>query len=67
VNLAVAYADVFFALKKTAEKSERADKFFPWTAPVKELDGKVLERIYDTPFDPYVSDKGAKAWHVRTN
>jgi iron complex transport system ATP-binding protein len=68
VNLAVAYADVFLALKKPMGGCGREDSGFPWTAPVKELDGEVLERLYDTPFDAYFSGKGAdKAWHVRIN
>jgi iron complex transport system ATP-binding protein len=61
VNLAVAYADVFFALK-------RREDGISWISPaeaVEKLDGEVLERIYDTPFDSYVSGKGEKVWHVR--
>jgi iron complex transport system ATP-binding protein len=68
VNLAVVYADVFVALKKSmGEESTRNDEGFPLTAPVEQLDGDVLNRIYDAPFDPYVSHKGAKVWHVRAN
>ena len=71
VNLAVVYADVFVALKnlqKSMQKdSVRKDESFPLTAPVEQLDGEVLERIYDAPFDSYVSLKGAKVWHVRVN
>jgi iron complex transport system ATP-binding protein len=78
VNLAVVYADVFLALKKPAgemsirkttkgEESMRENGSFPLTAPIERLDGEVLEQIYDAPFDPYVSPKGAKVWHVRVN
>jgi iron complex transport system ATP-binding protein len=76
VNLAVAYADAFLALRKPAEKAGKnangankvdEDEGFPWTASAEELDEKVLERIYDAPFDSYISHRGAKVWHVRVN
>ncbi|MDR2178900.1 MAG: ABC transporter ATP-binding protein [Synergistaceae bacterium] len=77
VNLAVVYADVFLALKKSLEgemkddvKGEMKDvkeSGFPLASPVERLDGEVLERIYGVPFDPYVSPKGAKVWHTRVN
>jgi iron complex transport system ATP-binding protein len=67
VNLAVTYADVFLALKKSIKQDEIKDEGFPMTRPVERLDGEVLERIYGAPFDPYVSPKGAKVWHVRVD
>ncbi|MDR1978271.1 MAG: ABC transporter ATP-binding protein [Synergistaceae bacterium] len=72
VNLAVAYADVLLALTRP-EPNGNALSDVPPERPIgnmieksiKELDEEVLERIYGVPFEPYVSRKGKKAWHVR--
>ena len=56
VNLAAGFADFFFAMKNGK---------ILFDAPVEELDGDVLEQIYDATFEPYVSDKGEKVWHTK--
>ena len=56
VNLAAGFADFFFAMKNGK---------ILFDAPVGELDGHVLERIYDIPFELYKSEKGEEAWHTK--
>ena len=56
VNLAAGFADFFFAMKNGK---------ILFDAPIGELDEYVLERIYDVPFEPYISEKGEKAWHTK--
>jgi iron complex transport system ATP-binding protein len=63
VNLAITYADVFWALKRPGTEDGEP----PSGAPIEELNEKTLERIYGAPFEPYVSSKGAKVWHVRVD
>ena len=64
VNLSIAYADAFLALKKPGDGGEDRQMF---GAPIEELDESALARIYGAPFDLYVSEKGAKVWHVRVD
>jgi iron complex transport system ATP-binding protein len=58
VNLAAAFADACFAMKEGK---------IVFDAPIKKLDESVLERIYDTPFESYVSNKGETVWHARAS
>ena len=55
VNLAVAFADRFLALKGGRAIFE---------ASVAELGAEVLEKLYETPFRSYISEKGEIAWHA---
>ncbi|MDR2527580.1 MAG: ABC transporter ATP-binding protein [Synergistaceae bacterium] len=55
VNLAAAFADFILAMK--------GGKIL-FDAPAKELNEAVLERVYDTPFEPYISVAGKRAWHA---
>ncbi|MDR3231504.1 MAG: ABC transporter ATP-binding protein [Synergistaceae bacterium] len=56
VNLAVAFADAFLAMK---------DGRVAFAAPISELDGEVLGELYDAPFEAYLSERGDRTWHVR--
>ena len=54
INVSIPFADDYIALKEgsiTARGSAR------------ELDERVLEPLYDTKFERYVSSKGETAWH----
>lgn len=55
VNLALAFADAFLAMKDGAIIAD---------APIAELDGDVLRRLYDTPFEAYRSSEGKITWHA---
>jgi iron complex transport system ATP-binding protein len=56
VNLAAAFADFILAVK---------DGKILFSAPAVELDGAVLERVYDTSFEFYTSAVGKRAWHAK--
>ena len=58
VNLAVAFADDFLALKD-------GELLFGGSAA--QLDGKMLEELYETPFMSYASEEGGIAWHAFTD
>ncbi|MDR1874647.1 MAG: ABC transporter ATP-binding protein [Synergistaceae bacterium] len=58
VNLAVAFADAFLAMK---------DGRIVVDAPISELDGRLLQDLYGASFEAYISERGNRTWHVATD